>query len=29
MAYEMTEPAERDIRGILQETLKGLGLSGI
>jgi toxin ParE1/3/4 len=27
MAYEMTEPAERDIRGILRETLKGFGSS--
>lgn len=25
MAYEMTEPAERDIKGILRETLNGFG----
>jgi toxin ParE1/3/4 len=26
MAYEITEPAERDIEGILRETLKGFGI---
>jgi toxin ParE1/3/4 len=25
MAYEITEPAEQDIKGILRETLKGFG----